>query len=112
MESLGEKIMLRIRITILGLFIFTLTAWAIGAESPKETKATDSIILEDTKLPEHAKRINIVLGGRLIEIKLPISTDIPPGKKIIIRYGFEEIEVNLSTGESITTKLRAKPEQK
>ena len=43
--------------------------------------------------PVMEKVINLVIGGRLVEITLPIGSDIPKGKKIIIRYGFEEIVV-------------------
>lgn len=54
--------------------------------------------------PVMEKVINLVIGSRLVEITLPIGSDIPKGKKIIIRYGFEEIVVNLGTGAYATTK--------
>ena len=50
------------------------------------------------------KVINLVIGGRLVEITLPISEDIPKGKKIIIKYGFEEIIISLDTGTYTTSK--------
>lgn len=75
--------------------ILSAAAGALMTLSPLTTYAAGPVM---------EKVINLVIGGRLVEITLPIGSDIPKGKKIIIRYGFEEIVVNLDTGAYATTK--------
>lgn len=42
------------------------------------------------------KTINVTIGGRLVELKLPIDKPLPPGKIIHLKYGDEDISVQLT----------------
>jgi len=43
------------------------------------------------------KVISIVIGGRLVEIRLPLGKEnLPPDKKMYLTYGNETIEINLT----------------
>ena len=42
------------------------------------------------------KTINVTIGGRLVEVRLPIDKPLPKGKTITLQYGDESIELQLA----------------
>lgn len=60
------------------------------------------VLLSLIAVTSHAadKVINIVIGGRLVEIRLPVGKEnLPPDKKMYLTYGNETIEINLGTAQ-------------